>query len=81
MWIKCTHRGCDEEYEYDYRITPGEPMVRYYADGSGHPGSGPEVEVTESEFTGDVAPCGHAQDWDVVTEEILDRADVWARED
>ena len=27
-----------------YTCTPGEPMVRYYKDGSGYPGSPPEVE-------------------------------------
>lgn len=32
------------ELQYDY--TPGEPMVRYYRDGSGHPGSPPEVEFS-----------------------------------
>jgi hypothetical protein len=29
------------EFEYD----PGEAMVAYYADGSGHPGSPPSVEI------------------------------------
>jgi hypothetical protein len=27
-----------------YAITPGEKMVRYYPDGSGYPGSPPEIE-------------------------------------
>jgi hypothetical protein len=31
--------------EVAYDFTPGEPMVRYYPDGSGYPGSGPEIEV------------------------------------
>lgn len=26
-------------------VYPGEPMVRYYPDGSGYPGSPPEVEI------------------------------------
>ena len=34
------------EVEIDYDYTPGEPMVRYYADGSGYPGSDPYFEVT-----------------------------------
>lgn len=29
------------EFEYD----PGEPMVRYYANGDGHPGVEPSVEI------------------------------------
>lgn len=32
-------------YEITYRVTPGEPMVRYYADGSGYPGSPDECEI------------------------------------
>lgn len=43
--------------EFDF--FPGEPMVRYYSDGSGHPGSDPEIEptlviVTTAEIAGDV---------------------------
>lgn len=34
------------EFELEYHYTPGEPMVRYYPDGSGYPGSSPEVEFT-----------------------------------
>lgn len=33
------------ECELEFEITPGEPMVRYYADGSGYPGSPAEVEL------------------------------------
>lgn len=29
----------------DYYYDKGEPMVMYYADGSGHPGSAPDVEI------------------------------------
>lgn len=32
-------------YEIAYRVTPGEPMVRYYPDGSGYPGSPDECEI------------------------------------
>lgn len=31
--------------EIDYNFYPGEPMVRYYPDGSGYPGSPDEVEI------------------------------------
>ena len=31
-------------------VTGGEPMVMYYPDGSGHPGSAPEVEIEEILF-------------------------------
>jgi hypothetical protein len=33
------------EVEIEYAYTPGEPMVRYYPDGSGYPGSPPEAEL------------------------------------
>ena len=29
-----------------FDVSPGEPMVRYYPDGSGYPGSPPIVELT-----------------------------------
>ena len=48
-----TIRGIEFEVEFDY--SPGEPEVRYYSDGSGYPGSDPELNVTaithnESDF-------------------------------
>lgn len=33
-------------FEVEADFTPGEREVRYYADGSGYPGSPPEIEVT-----------------------------------
>lgn len=33
------------EADVDVVVYPGEPMVRYYADGSGYPGSPTEIEV------------------------------------
>ena len=33
------------EVDLDYRAWPGEPMVRYYPDGSGYPGSPPGAEL------------------------------------
>lgn len=35
--------GDEIEVEVTGTITPGSPMVRYYPDGSGDPGSDPEV--------------------------------------
>ena len=32
-------------------ITPGEPMVMYYPDGSGYPGSGPSLELVSLQVT------------------------------
>lgn len=34
--------------EADFRVIPGEPMVRYYPDGSGYPGSPPEIDCVDS---------------------------------
>lgn len=33
-----------------YTYTPAEPEVRYYRDGSGHPGSDAEVEISKIEI-------------------------------
>lgn len=35
----------DIEYEFDYTYDPPEPMVRYYSDGSGYPGSPEQIEI------------------------------------
>lgn len=35
------------EVDIEYNAHPGEPMVRYYADGSGYPGSPPEAELLD----------------------------------
>lgn len=40
---------CTVYVEYDY--SPGELMVRYYSDGSGYPGSPPEIEATLVQVT------------------------------
>jgi hypothetical protein len=40
---------CTVWIDYDY--FPGEPEVRYYSDGSGHPGSPTEVEPFNVEIT------------------------------
>ncbi len=36
-------------YEYD----PGEPMVMYYKDGSGHPGEPPSIEI-QAVYAGEI---------------------------
>lgn len=51
-------RGCAVHLEADLELdlTEGEPMVRYYPDGSGYPGSPPTCElssVTVTEVWGD----------------------------
>ena len=45
--IECEINGIEGLVTYDvtYEYTPGEPMVRYYADGSGYPGCPPELNV------------------------------------
>jgi len=35
----------DTELSVDYDYDSGEPMVMYYSDMSGHPGSAPSVEI------------------------------------
>lgn len=37
------------EVEID-SFEPGEPMVRYYSDGSGYPGSAPEVNYSNAKM-------------------------------
>ena len=34
--------------EATYRVIPGEPMVRYYADGSGFPGTDSSIDCIDS---------------------------------
>lgn len=40
-----TYHFGDIEFDIEYNYIPEEPMVMYYADGSGHPGSSAEVEI------------------------------------
>lgn len=35
----------DTDISVDYEYDPGEPMVMYYPDGSGNPGTAPSVEI------------------------------------
>ena len=39
--------GCEVEVELTFDVCPGEPMVRYYKDGSGYPGSPATAELRE----------------------------------
>ena len=44
--------GCmDIQANIEFDIDPGEPMVMYYSDGSGYPGSPPEFYLTEITVT------------------------------
>jgi len=40
---KVKYRSIEFDIEFEY--TPEDPMVMYYPDGSGYPGSPPEVEI------------------------------------
>lgn len=53
------------EFEVSGNYTPEEPMVMYYSDMSGYPGSSSEFEVTSVEIGGQNA------------EEIIERLDAW----
>ncbi|HEX7052015.1 MAG TPA: hypothetical protein VF188_17535 [Longimicrobiales bacterium] len=64
--IACTHPDCEREYGYGYAVRAERP-TRWY------PGTPPRVEITDATYPGDVPPCGHAQDWDAVEREILER--------
>jgi hypothetical protein len=52
--ITCTIGNIEFNCIVDWRYNPGEKMVRYYADGSGYPGSPPEFDCVESV---DIAEC------------------------
>ena len=41
--IEITYEGYDLEVTFEY--SPGEEMVMYYPDGTGHPGSAPEITL------------------------------------
>lgn len=53
------------EFEVSGVYSPEEPMVMYYKDGSGYPGSSSEFEVTSVEIGGQNA------------EEIIEKLDAW----
>lgn len=45
-----TYKELELEVEADY--TPEEPMVMYYPDGSGHPGSAAECDILSIKYKG-----------------------------
>lgn len=45
---------CDMWVEVEFDYQPGEPEVRYYRDGSGYPGSPPEITIEKV-----LSPLGH----------------------
>lgn len=45
--LSVKRNGIDYYVEADCDVCPGEPMVRYYADGSGYPGSDPTIECVD----------------------------------
>ena len=51
--------------EVDCDYYPEEPMVRYYPDGSGYPGSGPEIHINN---------VWHAKE---LINEFIDEMDWW----
>lgn len=56
-----------EDYYFivDYKFDKGEPMIRYYEDGSGYPGSGADVDIYSVALYAD---CSYD---DVITDDIL----------
>jgi hypothetical protein len=51
----------------DYYYDKGEPMVMYYPDGSGHPGSPPSVEIAQ------VYVDGETNIYELLSESVIDR--------
>jgi hypothetical protein len=51
----------------DYYYDKGEPMVMYYPDGSGHPGSPPSVEIEG------VYVDGETDIYELLSESVIDR--------
>ena len=67
----------------DFDVIPGEPMVRYYADGSGYPGSPPEIDGINSV---ECIECEWPMGWTDFDDRgnLVDQCDGWgyaARED
>ena len=48
--IDIEYKGVKFDIEFYYQ--PEEPMVRYYADGSGYPGCPAEIEISEIKHNG-----------------------------
>jgi hypothetical protein len=59
-----------------WKVTPGEPMVMYYPDGSGYPGSPPECEfwgviINEIVLEGELSAGDWPSDLELKVEESL----------
>ena len=52
-WLNTELQIHDVNVSVDYDYDPGERMVMYYSDGSGHPGSPPSAEIN-AVYAGDV---------------------------
>ena len=52
-WLNIELQIHDVNVSVDYDYDPGEAMVMYYSDGSGHPGSSPSAEIN-AVYAGDV---------------------------
>jgi hypothetical protein len=58
----------DCEYVFNYDYTPEEPMVKYYPDGSGYPGSPEYIDVYDVVIAGVFGENGKIQ----LTQELKD---------
>lgn len=68
--MKITHNNIDLEVDFAY--FPEEPMVMYYKDGSGHPGSPAYIEINSVEYNGvDVTDIYEENDLLEEIEEII----------
>jgi len=73
-WITIDLDETKATIEYDYE--PEEPMVRYYSDGSGYPGSPAMIEVTRV-----VLNSGRELEWESIPEPTRDRIEDMCWED
>jgi hypothetical protein len=64
---------CSENHGYN--VIPGEPCVMYYRDGSGHPGSAPEVDWLSAGCKCSEHPVvNEGKYWDLMYERAMDEA-------
>jgi len=67
LTLELGHSSLEVEVEFDYQ--PGEPMVMYYLDGSGYPGSPATAEL--------IGVC--VTDWTVADDEReRDQSPIWS---
>lgn len=81
--INPTGEPLDLEFNLEYNFSPGEPMVMYYPDGSGYPGSPLEIEIYKASCENHFPEflCKQLSDWflkylddsPIVRERIEDR--------